>query len=197
MSRLRPWLLFARVYRLGIKQYPEITVDPRFEFHPPSKDELASAYAQYPQQLDQKMVEAALARGDICMAAFDRDNDNRMAGFVFGTTGTALHGDGLWVAVDYPNIYGYKGYVDPAYRGMGVNQAMIAARDQVILRDGYRFSVGFVETHNYPSVRSNVFLGSDALGYAGYLKLFGRAFPFRTPKAKKSTLRFYRNQALY
>ena len=192
MSRLRPWVLFTRVYRKPIEEHINATLGERFDLHTPSREELDRAYAHFGKNLMRDSVEQALARGDVCMAAFDRDSDNRMVGFSWGARKTAPHGDGLWVEVEYPYLYGYKAYVDPEYRGLGINVALIVERDKTIAQEGYRSSVGFVETHNYASVHSNVRMGSQPAGYAGYIKLFGRAFPFRSPKARASTLRFYR-----
>ena len=192
MSRLRPWLLLARIYRTPIDQYSDAAPEPRFDLHVPSQEEFACAYKHFGHQLDPQKVEAALARGDVCMAAFDRENDNRMVGFAWGAPSTAPHGDGLWVAVDFPNLYGYKAYVDPAYRGRGINRAMITERDRATIGDGFNASVGFIETHNYPSIQSNIHLGSEPVGYVGYVKLFGRAYPFHSPKARNTSLRFYR-----
>ncbi len=194
MSRLRPWLLLARVYRLDFHRYRDVEVDPRFDLHVPSPAELDSAIERFPEQLNSKDVDAARARGDICMAAFDRCNGNRMVGFAWATTTTAPHDDGLWVAVDFPAIYGYKSFVDPDYRGRGLNVAMIVERDRVARRHGFGACVAFVETHNYASVQSNIHLGSDRVGYAGYARVFGRVVPFRSPRARQATLRFYRRE---
>jgi len=45
--------------------------------------------------------------------------------------------------------------------------------------------VGYNEVANFPIAAAAEYLGRRRIGFAGYLKWFGRRIPFRTPALKK------------
>ena len=134
-------------------------------------------------------VEAALSRGDICAAAFRND---RMVAYTWRSFSTAPHVDGLWVEFERPYRYGYKMFTHPDCRGQHLQEAIGGLTDAMCIERGYTRSISFVETHNYPSVATDLRRGNRRVGWAGYLKLFGWVFPFRSPGARRHTFRFVR-----
>ena len=190
MTRSRGWFMLSRVYVLSLKRGalpPDL--DRRLSIRLAFREDLIRAVREMPKQLDIDSVEKALARGDLCVAAF---NGERMVAFAWGSCTTAPHSDGLRVKVDWPYTYGYKSYVQPEFRGKRLSAALILVRDKVHFERGFQSSVGFVETHNFPSLRINLAMGSRLVGYAGHFRLFQQAYPFRTPGVRAHTFRFYR-----
>lgn len=191
MQRARPWVVLCRVHvremnRSGIpsERYDGMTI------RVATPDDLNRAADDMPGQLERQFIDRAMARGDICLAAF---HDGAMVSFVWRSFTTAPHGDGLRVRVEWPYWYTYKAYTRPDFRGRRVSGLLTLYGDEVCRDRGYRYGVGFIETHNYASIRSNMRLGSKLVGYAGYVKLFGKVCPFRTPGVISHTFRFYRD----
>jgi len=190
MNRLRPWFLLARIYILPLPTEPvRPELHDGLRVHQASRDELAQAARELPDQLDVDDINTALNRGDICVAAF---TGGRTVGFAWGSLSNAPHNDGVQVTVSSPYVYGYKSYVLPQYRGNHLSAALIHARDRIFRQNDRHTSVGFVETHNYPSITVNKRMGSMLVGYAGYVRLFRRYFCFRTPGVRAHTFEFTR-----
>jgi GNAT superfamily N-acetyltransferase len=188
MNRLRPVLMLSRVFVRELHEDDVTTQrDDGISVRVATGEDLQCAVQA--GRLAGDFVEPALARGDICLAAFDGE---ALIAYVWRSFSAAPHADGLWVQVDMPYWYTYKAYTHPDYRGRRLSGLLTLFGDAVCRDRGYRRGVGFIETHNYPSIRANERLGSLTVGYAGYLKFGGRAYPFRTPGVKPHTFRFFR-----
>jgi len=190
MGRLRPWLLVARIYVLPTptkKLAPVLDVD--LSIRKSSFDELRKAALEFPNLLNVDQMRSAFDRGDICVAAF---HGGRVVGFAWGSLSTAPHVDGVQVKISPPYVYGYKSYVLPQFRGRHLSATLIHVRDQIFRMHGRHTSVGFVETHNYASIAINKHMGSELVGYAGYVSLFGRYCCFRTRGVRPHTFEFTR-----
>jgi GNAT superfamily N-acetyltransferase len=191
MRRVRPWFMLARV---TVREIKPMRLDGELGdglvMRQATSDDLLAAVDDSPDQFSLSFVEAALDRGDVCAAAFDR---SRMVAWTWASLGSALHGDGMHVRVEAPYEHGYKSYTKPEYRNRGIIARLSLLRDQMAVELGCTRFIGFAETHNYVSIHSNRRLGSRLVGYAGYFRLFGRSFPFRTPGVAKHTFRFVRS----
>lgn len=189
MDSIRPWFMLAQVtVRPLWAEPPKTPLPDSVSIRVATPDEIARAMLEMPDQLNPEFVESALARGDYCSAVFDGE---KMVGFGWRSHTTAPHGDGLWVGFEKPYRYGYHAYTRPEYRGQHISDPRVA--DWLSVARGARFTVGFTETHNFASIRRNRRYGNKRVGYAGYFKIFGKPYPFRTPGAKRHTFRFYRH----
>lgn len=194
MRRLKPWLLLSRV---SIRELSETAasaapIDPMFAIREPSAKELLRLAAQRADLMSPEFVKAALSRGDFCAAAFVGED---IVAWVWGALNVAPHGDGMEVAIQAPYVYGYKAYVQEQYRGARLLVPLVQLRDRLGLAKGRTHYVGFVETHNYASIKANSRLGprgSRLVGFAGYVKLFGQAWSFHTWGLAAHTFRFQR-----
>jgi hypothetical protein len=155
-------------------------------------DDLDRAVTELRGQLDPGFIAAARARGDVCLAAFHAE---RMIAYVWRSFTMAPHADGLWVRIDPPYWYTYKMYTHADFRGQRLSGLLTLLGDTVCADRGRIRGVGFIEIGNTASLRANLRLGSRVVGYAGYVRLLGRAYPFRTPGAASSTFRFCRHGA--
>ena len=132
--------------------------------------------------MESGFVRAALARGDVAFGAVDADH---LIAYVWRPFGAAPDADGLWVKVDPPYHYAYKAFTLPAYRGKRIHIALSYLSDDYFLERGYTAEVGFSEISNFPGIAAADFVGRKRVGFAGYVKWFGRAVPFRTPGVKR------------
>lgn len=190
MRRLRHRLMLAEVAvrPLPVDPPPADPV-PGITIRMATRADLAAAARDLPGALGAEFVDAALARGDLCAAAFDGPH---MVAYAWASFSTAPHDDELWVVVEPAHEYAYKSYTRPEYRGRRLVHHVSLCRDQVAVARGARYAVGYIETHNYASRRTYRRLGSRRVGYAGYLVWGGRRCPFRTPGVRACGFRFYR-----
>jgi len=145
-------------------------------------DELSRAACDRELALDRDFVRDALARGDIAFGAFEED---RLVGYTWRTFSAAPDREGLSVRVNRPYQYSYKAFTRPSHRRKRIHVAITLFADAYLLARGYRFEVGYTETSNFSGIGLADFMGRLKIGYAGYVKCFGRCIPFRTPSVGK------------
>jgi hypothetical protein len=138
--------------------------------------------------LEPDFIHAAFEKGDLCIALFQ---GSRLLAYYWRGMGQTQHLDGLWVEFDAKYCYSYKAFTHPDFRRSGLQYTVSMWADPLLLERGYGHSIGFVETHNFPSVMASARRGSVRAGYAGYLRLFGRHYPFRSPGARRRGFRFF------
>jgi hypothetical protein len=190
MSLVRPWLILCRVHSRTLDRNARVPDLPRgYSVRIVTRDDLLQAALDPIMGLDKASIDAALDRGDICAAAFDRD---RMVAYVWRSFSTAPHTDGLWVTFERPYRYGYKAFTHSDYRGQHLQDALSFLTEPPSVEQGYTKAISFVETHNYASIAQDLRRHNRVVGWAGYFKLFGRVYPFRTPGARRHSFRFVR-----
>lgn len=174
------------LYRVNLRfldRYPPAPILPegiRVCLVPPEK---LSESAEDPElEMDPEFVRAAIARGDL---AFGVLKGERLVSYAWRTFSAAPDRDGLWVKVDPPYHYAYKAFTLPAYRGKRLHVAVSLLCDDYFRARGYAGEVGYNEVTNFPIAAAAKYLGRRRIGFAGYLKWFGRRIPFRTPALKK------------
>lgn len=124
-------------------------------------------------------VANALARGDLCIGAFDR---GRLAAYTWrALSGPVAHRGGWEVTWKSGLVYRYKSLTLPEYRGLHLDAALSKNIDRHLAERGYPMGLSFVETVNLSSLRSVARKGRRCIGYAGYVDRFGFHIPFRTP----------------
>lgn len=190
MMTLRPLLFLSRIYtrRFAASDMRE-DPPPGYEVRFASREELLQAAEDPSMGLSPEGVSEALERGDVCSAIF---HEGRLVAYMWRSFTRAPHADGLWVAFEKPYRYGYKALTHVDHRGKHLSSVMGPHADFYSLERGFDHTIGFVETHNYPSITSEVRRGNRPIGYAGYLRAFGRVFPFRSPGVRRAGFAFYR-----
>jgi GNAT superfamily N-acetyltransferase len=138
--------------------------------------------------LDSKFIRRAISRGDLAYGAFE---DGRLVGYTWRAASTAPFFEGLWIKVPQPLVYGYKSYVLPSHRGRGIYGAFAAFADRQSRAVGHPMALAVINISNLASLRASAQMGSRTAGYAGYLKLFGRCFTFRTSLVRAVGIEFY------
>ena len=56
---------------------------------------------------------------------------------------------------------------------------------------GATHALSTIHSHNYASLRADARSGARRIGLAGYIQIFGRVIPFRSPGARKVGFRFH------
>ncbi|KAA1191990.1 hypothetical protein F0M18_10745 [Pseudohalioglobus sediminis] len=138
-------------------------------------------------QMDKAFIETADSRGDACCGVLE---EGRLVAYVWRTFVATAHGDELFVDFNEKCRYGYKSLTLPAYRGQRL-QILISEYTDKYLTRGRQFHIFFVETHNFPSIVAVKKEDAVVVGHAGYWKLFGRYFCFRSTGAARYGFRFF------
>lgn len=147
------------------------------------RETLLAAIEDPELQLSRVFVESALARGDVAFGAFD---GTTLVAYDWRTLSVAPYGDELWIKVDRPYRYAYKGFVRSKYRGRRISTAVALFSDAYFLERGYTHGIYYVDVSNIPSLQASKYKGDQAVGFAGYVKWFGRYFTFRTPAVRRT-----------
>jgi len=132
-------------------------------------------------------VQAAYARGDLCVGAFKH---GVFAGYCWFALSPLPQMDGAWLEFPDHVVYTYKSYVRPAFRGRGIAAAMYRFADALFLKQGRTHAVLCVESHHGSSIAAALRAGFADAGYAGYVGGV-RLRPWRSRAAAGHGLRFF------
>lgn len=164
----------------------------RFEFRMLTADE-AWRFAHDPDvEMTPAFVEASLARGDYCFGVLRGDE---LAAYDWRGLGRPVPlNEDLDVHYAHPGqVYGYAMYTRPEYRGLRLQFYNVHRADARLLAEGHTHTVGYVALQNFASIRNLSRLQGQAfVGFAGYLRVFGRYVTFRSPGAHRYGFRIAR-----
>jgi hypothetical protein len=152
-------------------------------------EELLKAAGDPELEMTPEFAQDAITRGDHCVGAFEGD---RLVAYAWRTVTAGPHADGLWARTGRPFMYGYKAFTRESHRGRHIGPSLSHSSDAHFLDLDYVGQMDFVEVSNFPSLVSQNRKGSRPVGYAGYVKWFGRSVPFRTPPVRKLGFEFFR-----
>jgi len=138
--------------------------------------------------LNRDFIKAAIARGDLAFGGFD---GSRLVTYVWRSSTSAPHKDGMWVRVSRPYSYAYKSFTRPSYRGRHLAPAILLFSDAQMSQLGYTHRAGFVSLSNYSSVAAGKYMETKPIGYAGYIIWFGQHVPFATRAVKNIGFEFF------
>jgi hypothetical protein len=139
-------------------------------------------------------VEAALARGDVCVGAFAGD---QLVSYSWRATRGPVRHTPEWDVTWNPGlVYRYKALTLPNYRGLHLNEALAKTVDRHLAKQGHLVGVSFVEVVNLSSMRTLRRKGRRRVGYAGYFQRFGLFIPFRTTGCRAYGFAFRRSSGL-
>ncbi|GAB1269175.1 hypothetical protein NBRC116493_24280 [Aurantivibrio infirmus] len=189
--RVGAWLRFSYVFVRELESDPKLP--PLSEgrvVRLASIDELLTAAQDPILDLDRDFVTAAVARGEQCSAVFQGD---QIIAYAWEATRATPHTNFVTVCFEKPYRYRFNAFTHPAFRQQNLQHIISLYTDPMFIKQGYRYVISFIETHNYPSVSSNLSRGNIIVGYAGYLKLWRKVFCFRTKGARRVGFKFVAN----
>ena len=184
--------------RLGISVYVVMTRPLSTRRHERRQDveirevtlvEALVASADPALDLPEAIVRDSMARGDVCVGAFDAGRLIAYAWFAYETT---AHLDGIWIGFERPAVYIYKSFVRPEFRGRGIAPGLYLFADRLFVERGRTAAVICMEATNRASVRAAEHSGARLAGFAVYWTAGSRFKSFSSRGAKKIGFRFYR-----
>jgi hypothetical protein len=190
MTALKPWLFVSVIYVRDIRDEKPKTPPSGFTARFVEEDELIEYCGNPAFHLSIPFVRSAFARGDVCTAMFHCD---KLVAYMWRSTSLAPHTESVKVQTHKPYRYGYKALTLPEYRGRHLPEFLAPVSSQYYIERGYPYSIGFVETHNLASRKSELRRGSHEVGYAGYVTLFRRVFTYRTKGVRDTGFQFVSN----
>ncbi len=135
------------------------------EFHARflSEEELYNLADDPSSEISKSFLELNLPKGDSCYAIMQGETLASYGWYSDKPTHISadleLHFNPEW-------IYMYKGYTLPAFRGKRLHAIGMARSLQAFTEKGYKGIISYVETNNYPSLRS-----CDRMGYKNFGKV--------------------------
>jgi len=175
----------VHVYRVNVrpleKRLPEEYLREGISVRVATPEVLLEASEDPELELSAEFVRGALARGDVAFGAFEGEH---LVAYLWRTFTAAPDDAGLWTRVGPPYVYAYKAFTRVSHRGKRIHAAITFLADAYLLDRGFAFEVGYTETTNYSAIRVADLLGRRKIGYAGYVKWFGRIVAFRTPAVR-------------
>ncbi|MEM7097840.1 MAG: GNAT family N-acetyltransferase [Pseudomonadota bacterium] len=157
-----------------------------------SSEELLRSAKDQPRHFDEQFVRQALAKNDVCAAAF---KDEEIVGFVWGALQIAPHDKYLNVQVEHPYLYAYKSFVKKEYRGSSLSVDLINTRDLHLQNRGLQHTVMFIETKNKASLNIMHKVGGRPQGYVGFFRWRSFVVTFHSPKARTHKFKFVQRKA--
>lgn len=139
-------------------------------------------------ELPAPLVRAALARGDVCVGAWERD---ALVGYQWLAFSAAPHVDGIWVHFGERDCYAYKKLVLPAWRGRRIAIVLSALADAVAAARGRTRMISLIALDNTSSWKASQRTGNATAGYAGYLRCFGMNIAFHSEGARREGLALF------
>lgn len=125
--------------------------------------------------LSEEFLRGAISRGDRCVANY---YFGKLVGYGFVTRERAPVTGQVQVVVDHRLVYRYKGWTHPEHRRKHLSHARGRINSRVFpLQPGQRM-VSYVATHNFASKLKHRDVHPVRIGFCGYVRLFGREYPF-------------------
>lgn len=144
--------------------------------------EIRASIASFPEPPSPAFIDAALAKGDCCIAIFD--GPRMVCSGWYSRRPTGLF-DGLAVRFAANAAYAYKLYTASSHRGrrlMAVNQAHAL---RTLLPGPPQRLFSCVEAANHASLRSDVWLGARLIGAFGYWRGRRRAIGYTSARCRR------------
>jgi hypothetical protein len=139
-----------------------LEIDEKYTCRFLTKEELHAYARDEANQITTQFLDETLPKGDFCYAILEGDV---LASYGWYSDKPTHISSDLKLVFDPSWIYMYKGYTLPAYRGQRLHAIGMARSLQAFTEKGYKGIISYVETNNFPSLRS-----CDRMGY----KNFGR-----------------------
>ena len=195
LRRLQVWA-GVHVFRVNVRPLPRQLI----EVDPPDGitvrvlriEQLLEASVDPELDLDPEFIRITLAQGDLVCGAYE---DGRLVGYAWRTSIAAPYYNGLWIKPGHRYHYAYRTYVLPSHRGRQIHAAIVRLADKHSLERGCAAEIDLMPIDNLASLGAARSLGRMKVGYAGYLRMFGHSFPFRTPRVKEMGVVIFKPRA--
>jgi hypothetical protein len=128
-----------------------------------TRDELLRAAAAEPTALSAEFVEAALRKGDTCVAVFDAE---RIVSFSWCAQTPTRAFDDVWISVGDRCLYGYKAATFPRHRGQGLHALCINYAGKHLAAPRGKDTVAVIHAYNGKALASQTRVSRPRLDLA-------------------------------
>lgn len=172
---------------LRLKDVPEEYFDGASEYtHSFRSASQMRRYAANPtNDLTEEFLDYAQSKGDRCYAVFDGDVLVTYGWYSLMPTRCFR---GLQIEIEDGDVYKYRSYTHPAYRGRRIHAFGSANACLTLRKTGYRRIVAYVESKNENSLRAVRRLGYRNHGRIHVLRILGLNFVWSDPTADLALL---------
>jgi RimJ/RimL family protein N-acetyltransferase len=163
------YLCYFRIVRAVVLEAvkPEYLDDGNLNWQFFSAEELHDLAADSSNEITEKFLDDALAKGDRCYGAMDGDALVTYAWMSHKPTDA----DGLVVHFDPAYAYFFKAFTSPHYRGKRLNSICAHRALRHCVSDGYRGFIADIDAHNFASLYAADRMGFVKFGQATIFKL--------------------------
>ncbi|MEM9622267.1 MAG: hypothetical protein AAF993_11490 [Pseudomonadota bacterium] len=127
--------------------------------------------------ISREFLDAALARGDVCIGYFV---GTALVSYFWCGFSRVPAQAGLEVCVPSGYSYAYKALTVPDHRGRHLQQILTEVNDAMLINAGLRHNIEYIEVDNYAQLKASARYGNTTLGQAGYFRWGPYVHPFRT-----------------
>ena len=181
-----------RVFRLYRRKADFPAAEPSLpqglELRPMTEREVLALCSQPSLDLDGEKASDAYARGDLCLAAFER---GEAVGYCWLAFAPLPHLDGVWVDFDNRAAWVYKSLVLAPHRGRGIAPTLYRFAERWCTRNGREYALICMESHNRASIAAARRAGYRASGMCGYMLRRHHVRCWVSPRARRASVRFY------
>jgi GNAT superfamily N-acetyltransferase len=189
LGRLWRWLglrvFFVRKRPIGGEQDVPARLDEHYR-HMWMREQDLEPYADDPLlQLSRDFIREAALRGDLCFGILYH---GRLVAYRwYSLSGVTPCEEGVFIHYKHPGrVYAYKLFTHPEHRGKRLHLHTVKHTDSYLSSLGYDHTVGYIETHNFASLRNNSRLrDSSGIGLVVLLKVLGRSLVFNSPGLRR------------
>jgi hypothetical protein len=169
------------------RPHPDFLECPRYTPMLLSEQAIRAAASDPVNEMSQRFVNEALARGDQCFAICDGDRLAAYGWYAFGPTpinlpDLLLHYRSGWV-------YMYKGFTHADYRGQRLHAIGMTLALQHYRSKGFKGIVSYVESTNFDSLKSCFRMGYTVFGAVYVMRALGRNFAWSSPGCERFDFR--------
>lgn len=153
---------------------------PGYTFQRMSESELVTFADDEALQMPRDFVRQAMARGDVCFGVL---REGRLVAYRwYGLSGSTPAELGLhFHYATSGRAYGYKAFTLPEHRGRRLHLQTVKDTDAFLLARGVTHVAGYIETHNFASLRNNSRLeAAQTVGVVVTFGFFGRRLVFNS-----------------
>lgn len=140
-------------------------------------------------QLDLDDAAEKIARGDAC---FGYVTDSKLVAYTWLAQSTTRMEEGLWVNFPAGFSYGHAAFTLPAHRGRRLQQLVVNECDRWLTAHGHTHNIDYIRVQNHASLLADRRYGNLPIGYAGFIKWFGKVWPWRSPALSKIGFYLYK-----
>ncbi len=179
-----------RIYRIRCRTLGDFEKDlsaEGFTFRQLDIEDLERGATDPALGIDLDQARRAFERGDVAFGAYDGEI---LAGYNWRTEKEAPDFDDVWIQVRKPYRYGYAAFVHPSYRRRSLNAILSSFSDAYFRSRGFVYDIGYVDTRNRQALLTGSRKRMVPIGYAGYIRIAGRLFSFRTRAVRATGFRW-------